>query len=151
MQAIIIYYSLTSNTKQASIYVKNGLESEDTVVTLVNSHKATPEDLKTKDIVIFGSPVHVGAPAMELRRFLNTLPEGCLANKRVALFVTFSFWGSDAALNTMEEIVRDKGASGDILRYSRRTSFIRSLWNMIRGSSEDEIAWMEYGKLIATS
>jgi len=151
MQAVIIYYTLTSNTKQAAIYVKNGLESENIIVTLINVHKATPEDLQNKDLVVFGSPVHAGSPAIELRRFLNKLPEEALRNKKISLFVTFTFWGCDAALNTMEEIVRDKGATGEILRYSRRTSFLRSLWNMIRGSSDDEIAWMEFGKLIATS
>ncbi len=152
MQAIIVYYSLTGQTAQAAKYIAKGLEAENVdVVISLNAHKATADDLRNKDIVVIGTPVHVGAPAMELRRFLNKLPEDALSGKKVAIFSTFLFWGSDTALNTVEEILRDKGASGDILRMARRTSILRNIWNALTGSTKDEEAWIAFGKLIATS
>jgi len=151
MQALIVYYSLTGNTAQAAKYIAKGLEGENVGVTKLNAYKAKPEDFNNKDIVIIGSPTHVSAPAMEIRRFLNTLPEKALANKKVAVFTTYSLWGGEAALSTIEEILRDKGATKIIPGLARRASILQNLWNVVTGSTETEEAWIAFGKQIATS
>jgi flavodoxin len=118
----------------------------------MNIHKAQPEDLKNKDLLIFGTPVHVNAPAMELRRFLNKLPEDALKKtKKIAIYATYFFSGSELALSTVEEILRDKGASGEIQKLARRAGFFRSLWHVVTGDTQDEEAWIAFGKLVGTS
>lgn len=149
MNALIIYYSLSGNTAQAAKYIAKGLESENIVVTSLNVHKAQIADLKNKDIIIFGTPNHAGSPAMLLRKFLNSLPEESLAGKKISTFLTFLFWKADV-LVTIEEIARDKGATTIIPGYARRTSFLLNLWSVITGSTEDEEAWIAFGKQIAT-
>lgn len=151
MQALIVYYSLTGNTAQAAKYIAKGLEAENVGVTKLNVHKATPEDLKNKEIVVIGSPTHVSAPAMEIRRFLNKIPEHALANKKIAIFSTYALWGGDTTLSTIEEIVREKGATKIVPGLARNSNFFRNLWNVITGSTETEESWIAFGKLIATS
>lgn len=152
MQALILYYSGTGRTALAAQFIKKGLESEDVVVTSMNVHKAQLEDLQNKDIILFGTPVHVGSPSMPLRRFLNNLPEIALANtKKVSVFMTYLLWGAEPAMATVEEILEDKGATNIIPGLARRAGFLRSLLSVITGSTEDEEAWINFGKLIATS
>lgn len=152
MQALILYYSGTGRTALAMQFIKKGLESEDVVVTSMNLHKVQQADLQNKDIILFGTPVHFGGPSMPLRRFLNNLPEGSLAiTKKVAVFMTYLFWGAEPALATVEEILEDKGATNILPGLARRAGFLHSLWNVITGSTEDEEAWINFGKLIATS
>ena len=148
--AIIVYSSLTGRTGQAAKYISKGIEAENVVVTLSNAHKVEEADLRNKDIVVIGTPIHFGAPAMEIRRFLNKLPEESLSGKKIAIFVTYSML-EGSAITTIEEIVRDKGATNIVPGLARRSGFLRYLWNMISGSTEDEEAWIAFGKLIATS
>jgi len=152
LQALILYYSLTGRTALAAKFIAKGLEAENVVVTTMSTRKAQPEDLKNKDILIFGTPVHVSAPAMELRRFLNKLPEDALKKtKKFAIYTTYFLSGSEMALSTIEEILRDKGASGEIQKLARRAGFFRSLWHVVTGDTQDEEAWIAFGKLVATS
>ncbi len=151
MQALIVYYSLTGRTAQAAKYISKGLEEANVVVTRIKAHVAKPEDLANKDIIIIGTPVHVSAPAIEVRRFLNKLPEKALEKKKVSFFASYFLSGQETALSTMEEVARDKGATKIIPGLARRSSVLRELWNMVTGSTEDEEAWVAFGKLIATS
>lgn len=151
MQALIVYYSLTGNTAQAAKYIAKGLEAENVVVTKLNVYKVKPEDILNKDTIIIGSPTHMNAPAIEVRRFLNKLPENALTNITIAIFTTYSLWGGDSTISAIEQIARDKGATKVIPGLARRTSLLQNLWNIIRGSTENEEAWIAFGKLIATS
>jgi flavodoxin I len=151
MQALIVYYSLTGNTAQAAKYIAKGLEAENVGVTKLNVYKAKPEDLNNKDFIIIGSPTHVSAPAMEIRRFLNKLPEKAFVNKKVAVFTTYTLWGGEAALSTIEEIVRDKGATKLLPGLARQSNILRNLLNVVTGSTETEEAWIAFGKQLATS
>lgn len=151
MQALIVYYSLTGNTAQAAKYIAKGLEGENVGVTLLNTYKAKPEDLNNKDIIIIGSPTHMNAPAMEIRRFLNKLPEKAFANKKVAVFTTYILFGGETALSAIEEIAREKGATKVLPGLTRQASILRNLWNVITGSTETEEAWIAFGNQIAKS
>ena len=150
MQALIIYFSLTGNTYRAAKYIAKGLEEENVVVTRINVRMAKIEDIANKDIIIIGTPTWMGAPAMEIRRFLNKLPENALKNKKVAAFTTYTLMGSETTLSTIEEIAHDKGATIVIPGLARPYNILRNLWNTITGSTEDEEAWAAFGKLIVT-
>ena len=65
--------------------------------------------------------------------------------------MTYLLWGSKPAMDTVEEILQDKGATNIIQGIARRAGFLRSLVNVITGSTEDEEAWINFGKRIATS
>lgn len=150
MQALIVYYTLTGQTSKAAKAIKEGLESENVVVTAVNVHQAKIEDLANKDIIVFGTPVHMGSPALELRRFLNKLPEDVLTGKKIAVFATYTFL-EGTAISTIEEIARDKGATNIVPGLARAGGILRTLWNMITGSTEEEDAWGSFGRSIVTS
>ena len=141
---------MTGRTAQAAKYIKKGLETG-AVVTSINVHKAELSDLENKDLIVFGTPVYFGSPAMELRRFLNKLPENALAGKKISTSATYLLVGSQATLATIEEIAMDKGADQIIPGLARRSSFLGNLWQVLSGSTEDEEAWDAFGKSLLTS
>ena len=85
MKAYIIYDSLYGNTEKIAQAIGNGLTGE---VKVLRIGEANPTELKTCDLLIFGSPVHGGRATPELDAFIKQLPDGSLAGISVAAFDT---------------------------------------------------------------
>jgi flavodoxin I len=85
MKALIIYDSMYGNTEKIAQAIGDGLTGE---VEVVRVGEVNPSELKTFDLLIFGSPVHGGRPTAALDAFLKKLPANSLKGRRVAAFDT---------------------------------------------------------------
>lgn len=85
MKACIIYDSVYGNTENIAKAIGNGLAGE---VKVVRVGEAKLSELRTFDLLVFGSPVHGGRPTPALDAFVKALPENSLQGISVAAFDT---------------------------------------------------------------
>jgi flavodoxin I len=85
MKALIIYDSMYGNTQKIAQAIGEGLTGE---VKVVRIGEVNPSELKTCDLLIFGSPVHGGRATPELDTFIKQLPANYLEGISVAAFDT---------------------------------------------------------------
>ena len=101
MKSIVIYYSKTGNTAKIAAAIAEGMGSE-----LRNVEELI--DLKGFSLVCIGTPVHLFAPAKEIKDFLKKLPS--LKEKKVAGFCTFHRIGVKSTIDYMCKAVEKRGA-----------------------------------------
>lgn len=104
MKACIIYDSMYGNTQKIAQAIGEGLAGE---VKVVRVGEANPSELKTCDLLIFGSPVHGGRATPELDAFIKQLPANFLEGISVAAFDTrFESEEQGAGLRLLMSIIR---------------------------------------------
>ncbi|WNZ28246.1 MAG: flavodoxin domain-containing protein [Candidatus Bathyarchaeota archaeon] len=86
MNACILYYSQTGNTKKFAEKISNSLNNSKTYDITTNQ----PSVVKQHDIIILGTPVHGFNPSKESIAFVKQLPEG--SGKKTVLFCTYRLW-----------------------------------------------------------
>lgn len=130
MKIIIIYFSLTGNTKRLAVKIYEILKERSIEVDLfeltsgkkrsflincfdaligkkIHIEKIPP--LENYDIVFIGSPVWAGKITPVVRSFLK---EVNLSNKKIFLFTTYgSGFGKSNAIKDFEDNVKEKGGS----------------------------------------
>jgi flavodoxin len=86
MNACILYFSQTGNTRKFAEAISNSLK-----IKAVHDITATePEVVNDFDLVFLGTPVHGFNPSTESLAFVERLPEG--DGKRAVLFCTYRLW-----------------------------------------------------------
>jgi flavodoxin len=83
MKTLVLYDSMFGNTEKVAKTIAQEL-SGFKVVSVSNSRV---EDLDV-DLIIVGSPTLGGRPKIELKNFLDQIPNASLRNKKVAVFDT---------------------------------------------------------------
>ncbi|MFC1534644.1 flavodoxin family protein [Thermodesulfobacteriota bacterium] len=73
MKSIIIYFSLTGNTKKVAQAIHKGMNKVDYQCDLANIREVDPRQLISYDLIGFGSPVWGGVPP-NVRAFISRLP-----------------------------------------------------------------------------
>jgi flavodoxin len=86
MNACILYYSQTGNTKKFAEKISNSLDSATVYDLTINE----PNVVKQHDMIILGTPVHGFNPSKESVEFVKKLPEG--NGKKTILFCTYRLW-----------------------------------------------------------
>ena len=86
MNACILYYSQTGNTKKFAEKISNSLDSATVYDLTINE----PNVVKQHDMIILGTPVHGFNPSKESIEFVKQLPEG--NGKKTILFCTYRLW-----------------------------------------------------------
>ncbi|MDG6221705.1 MAG: flavodoxin family protein [Candidatus Bathyarchaeota archaeon] len=86
MNACILYYSQTGNTKKFAEKISNSLKIPTTYDMTSNDASVA----KQHDIIILGTPVHGFNPSKESIEFVKQLPEG--NGKKTILFCTYRLW-----------------------------------------------------------
>ncbi len=86
MNACILYYSQTGNTKKFAQAISTSLNL--TAVYDITSNE--PNVVKQHDMLIFGTPVHGFNPSKESVAFVKQLPEA--NGKKTILFCTYRLW-----------------------------------------------------------
>lgn len=102
MKAVVIYYSLTGNTRKVA----------EAVATELGAELKRVEDevnLQDYDLVCIGTPVYCFSSAGKVRQFLQNLPR--LDNKKVAAFCTMAALGGRRTINFIRRAVEGKGAA----------------------------------------
>ena len=97
MKIAIVYHSESGNTKMMADLVKEGCESVDGVEAQCMPIDAVDEDyVVDSKAVIFGSPTYEGTCSWQMKRFLDTGPEG-LAGKLAGVFASQNWPGGGGA------------------------------------------------------
>ena len=104
MKAYIIYDSMYGNTEKIAQAIGEGLTGEVNVVCI---GEANLSELKTCDLLVFGSPVHGGRATPELDTFIKQLPANFLEGISVTAFDTrFEAEDQGAGLRLLMSVIR---------------------------------------------
>lgn len=91
MQVLVVYHSVTGNTKRLAEEIAAGVREVEGVVPLLRSaREVTPQDFLASAGIIAGSPVYYGSMAAELKAVFDRLVEYReeMADKVGAAFAT---------------------------------------------------------------
>jgi flavorubredoxin len=116
MNALIVYWSSTGNTKKVAEAIKECLEEESVNVTIKTPSQAEKEDLFEYDLICFGAPVHSWLPAEPIFNYvkmkrqearekgLEKLSSPEIKGKNSIVFCTYAgpHTGHDEAVSTLK-------------------------------------------------
>ena len=111
MNACILYYSLSGNTRRFAEAISDSLQIP--VFDLITSKYSV---IREFDILILGTPVHGFSPTRPVLSFVEKLPEG--NGKKAIIFCTYALRKGNA-LKKLEKKLVDKDYN-IILRVSKR-------------------------------
>lgn len=86
MEATIVYFSQTGNTRRVAEALAQGLRAGGHAARLVSLRKATAEDAAAGDLLGIGTPCFSSQAPTPVKRFLSSLPG--LERKRAFVFAT---------------------------------------------------------------
>ncbi|MBN1912776.1 MAG: NAD(P)H-dependent oxidoreductase [Candidatus Omnitrophica bacterium] len=89
-RALIVYYSLSGNTKKMAEAVKKGLAKEGLEAAVKEVSSVKPQDLLRYDAIIIGSPTYYGTMSFQIKKLLDDSVEfhGKLDGKVGAAFAS---------------------------------------------------------------
>jgi flavodoxin len=99
MKSIIVYNSMTGNTKELAYKIKEVLKSNGHQVEIYRDDKIylkvrnNLEFFKLYDLLCFGSCTHALSPAFSFQTFLNRVKKHNLKNKMLLCFATSATQG----------------------------------------------------------
>lgn len=84
VQVLIVYASDHGHTQQAAVAVAEGAESAPNAsVRHCGADRVEPGDLSDADALILGTPVHMGSPHWEIKRFIDEVLGGLWVQDRL--------------------------------------------------------------------
>jgi flavodoxin len=113
MQAAIVYFSRTGNTKRLAEALADTAKAP-----IHELSQAEPTKIAEFDLLIFGTPVEGAGPAKEARAYLENLPTA--TGKKVILFCTYRLFGNERTMNAMEKELSAKGYE-TVLKVSKKS------------------------------
>lgn len=84
MKTLIIYDSVRGNTQKVAQAIGDVIEGE---VSVCRVGEATPDDFKSLDLLVIGSPTHAGKPTAAIQALVKDLPAP-VSTVKVAAFDT---------------------------------------------------------------
>ena len=99
MNVLIAYHSDYSNTKKMADAIAAGMRVSHAgaAITLKTADETGLDDLQVADVIIFGTPVHMGSIAWQMKRLIDRAGklwmEGALEGKVGAVFATGGGFG----------------------------------------------------------
>ncbi len=111
MKVFIVYDSKYGNTKLAGEQILEGIKESGTFEIAIDYIKdIDPQKLADYDAIVIGSPNHMGAPSMAMKKFVGKLPESNLKAKNVAVFGTYAGKERtvDRAVKKLEQLMKKK-------------------------------------------
>ncbi len=100
MRVLIVYHSDYGNTEKMAKAIVSGIRATnlDTTVQLQKADKTLPDDLLAADVILFGTPVHMGSMAWPMKKLIDACAklwmENLLAGKVGGAFATSGGFGS---------------------------------------------------------
>jgi flavodoxin/NAD-dependent dihydropyrimidine dehydrogenase PreA subunit len=89
MKSIVVYFSLTGNTKKVARAIHRGMSSLTGTCDFAQMKETDPADMDGYDLIALGAPIWGGLPP-NVRLFVNALPP--LEGRHMALFCTHGAW-----------------------------------------------------------
>lgn len=111
-RAIIIYESKYGNTRLVAEKIAEGIRQASGVEAEVRELKeVNPEGLAGFDVVVIGSPNHMGNATRSIRKFIDELGKINLRGKLAAVFDTYIGRDLEKAVKKMERQIGEKAPS----------------------------------------
>ena len=108
-KAIVTYESKHGNTKLAAEIIVEGLNQvSGTEVKLSELNDVDLTHIGEFDIVLVGSPNHMGGATRSIRKFIDKLGKINLEGKQAAVFDTYMGGDFEKAAKKMEKQIREK-------------------------------------------
>jgi len=70
-KALIVYYSRSGNTRKMAETIAEGVKKEEVAVEVRDVKDVTPDDLKSFDAIVVGSPTYYGSMAAEIKKLFD--------------------------------------------------------------------------------
>jgi len=119
MKILIVYDTKHGNTKKVAELIGEGLKTvEGNTVSVESVKEVDVEKDETFDIILIGSPNHVGSHTNKVKKFIKKLPNASLKGNSFVVFDTYMGKNFEKATSKMEKQITKvmpnmkKGSSG---------------------------------------
>ena len=90
VKTVIVYDSWFGNTQKVAEAIGKGInETEKTAVAIKKIKEIDPNEVLAYDVILIGSPNHMGGPTRNVKKFIDKLGLLELEDKKVAVFDTY--------------------------------------------------------------
>ena len=104
MKALIVYDTKHGNTKKVAELIGEGLKTvEGNTVLVENVKEIDVNKDETFDLILIGSPNHVGSHTKSVKKFIKGLPNASLKGNSFAVFDTYMGKDFEKATRKMEK------------------------------------------------
>jgi len=108
MKALIVYHTKHGNTKKVAELIGEGLKTiEENEVTIENVKEIDLNKDEIYDLILIGSPNHVGSHTKSVKKFIKGLPNASLKGQSFAVFDTYMSKDYEKAVKKMEKQIND--------------------------------------------
>lgn len=155
-RALIAYYSKTGHTRQAGEDIAIGLTEAGIEITVRPLADVGAEELSAHDLIVVGSPCHVGSVKMlfsgiagPVSKWLASLPGDAFAGKTVAAYSVHCCFGGAATAESLERLLTDLGGRALVPGPAVKAGAPLSLWRGPDASPEDREELRQFGRDLA--
>ena len=109
MKAIIVYESMFGTTKKVAEAIAENLNNIEKIETVIKTAKdVDPMEVLDYDLILIGSPNHMGGPTRGFKKFIGKLEKTGLKGKKGATFDTYVRKNINKAVRKMERKITEK-------------------------------------------
>jgi flavodoxin len=109
LKVIIVYESKYGNTKHVAEKIIEGIIKIEGISADLNELKEVDlEKIPEFDMILIGSPNHIGGPTRNIKKFIENLGKLNLKGKSIAVFDTYMGKDFEKAVKKMETRIREK-------------------------------------------
>ena len=115
-RALIVYDSKYGNTKRVAEVIAEGMREVGQVEAILSHVKELDfEKISEYDLVLIGSPNHIGRPTRSVKKLIDKLGELDLKEKRIAVFDTYMSKDFEKAVKKMEKGIGKKIPGSELM------------------------------------
>lgn len=108
MKAIIVYESMFGNTLQVAETIAENLNNIEKIETVIKTTKEVdPTEVLDYDLILIGSPNHMGGPTRGIKKFIDKLGKIGLKEKKGATFDTYVRKNINKAVRKMDRRIKE--------------------------------------------
>ena len=108
-KVIVVYESKYGNTKRVAETIVEGInEIEKIEAVLKEAKHVEPTEVLDYDVILIGSPNHIGGPTRGIKKFIDKLGKIGLEEKMGAVFDTYMGGDFNKAVRKIEKRINEK-------------------------------------------
>ena len=116
VKVFVVYDTKHGNTKLVAENIIDGLEDVEGIETAISDiEKVDLDNIPDFNLVLIGSPNHMGGPVRGITKFIDTLGKLELEGKRVAVFDTYMGGSFNKAVQKMEKRIIEKAPGLELI------------------------------------
>jgi len=115
MKALIVFDTTHGNTQKVAELIAVGIKSvEGNETKVANVKDVDLNEDGTYDLIVIGSPNHVGSHVKSIKKFINNLPSATIKFNSFAAFDTYMGKDIEKAVKKMEKLINEKFPDSNI-------------------------------------